>query len=90
MSWSGRSADPTDLMVTVLAEDAHDFRSRLHEITAPTLVVAGAEDPFYSEALFRETATGIPGAKLILYPGMGHPAHGKQFARDVLEFLTGP
>ncbi len=60
---------------------------RLHEITAPTLVVAGAEDPFYSEALFRETAAGIPGARLVLYPGMGHPARGKLFARDVLAFL---
>ena len=87
LSWSSRSADPTDLIVTILAEDAHDFRSRLHEIAAPTLVVAGAEDPFYTEALFRETAAGIPGARLILYPGMGHPAHGQQFARDVLAFL---
>ena len=87
MSWFDRPADPSDLIVTILAEDAHDFRGRLHEITVPTLVVAGAEDPFYSEALFHETAAGIPGARLILYPGMGHPAHGKQFARDVLAFL---
>jgi pimeloyl-ACP methyl ester carboxylesterase len=87
MSWSSRRADPSDLIVTILAEDAHDFRARLHEITAPTLVVAGADDPFYSEDLFRETAAGIPGARLILYPGMGHPAHGRQFAHDVLAFL---
>jgi pimeloyl-ACP methyl ester carboxylesterase len=87
MAWTGSPADPTDLIVTILAEDAHDFRSRLHEIAAPTLVVAGADDPFYTEALFRETAEGIPGARLILYPGMGHPAHGRQFARDVLAFL---
>ena len=73
-----------------MAEDVHDFRDRLDEITAPTLVIAGTDDPFYTEALFRETAVGIPGAKLILYPGMGHPAHGKQFARDVLAFLGGP
>ncbi len=51
-------------------------------------MIAGAEDPFYTEALFRETAAGIPGARLVLYPGMGHPAHGKRFARDVLAFLT--
>ena len=87
MSWSSRSADPSDLIVTITAEDAHDFRDRLAEIAAPTLVIAGADDPFYTEALFRETAAGIPGALLILYPGMGHPAHGKQFARDVLAFL---
>ena len=87
MSWSSRSADPSDLIVTIAAEDAHDFQDRLVEIAAPTLVIAGADDPFYTEALFRETADGIPGALLILYPGMGHPAHGKQFARDVLAFL---
>jgi pimeloyl-ACP methyl ester carboxylesterase len=79
--------EPSDLIVTVAAEDQHCFRSRLHEIVAPTLVIAGACDPFYSEQLFRETAAGIPDARLILYPKMGHPARGKQFGRDVLAFL---
>ncbi len=54
---------------------------------APTLVVAGDKDPFYTEALFRETAEGIPHARLILYKGMGHPAAGKQFEQDVLNSL---
>jgi len=45
-------------------------------------------DPFYTEALFRETAAGIPGARLVLYPGMGHPPHGRRSARDVLAFLS--
>ena len=79
--------DPTDLIVTVEAEDQHNFKDRLHEITAPTLVIAGDQDPFYTPALFRETAAGIPSARLCLYPGMGHPATGKQFQRDVLAFL---
>ena len=74
-------------MITIEAEDKHDFKDRLAEIKAPTLVVAGDKDPFYTEALFRETAAGIPNASLILYPGQGHPASGKQFARDVLTFL---
>jgi pimeloyl-ACP methyl ester carboxylesterase len=79
--------DPSDLVVTVEAEDTHDFKDHLGEISAPTLVVAGDKDPFYTETLFRETAEGIPNARLILYPGMGHPASGKQFGRDVLAFL---
>jgi len=33
--------------------------SRLGEITAPTLVIAGERDPFYSPALFRETAAPV-------------------------------
>jgi hypothetical protein len=48
---------------------------------------AGDKAPFYTETLFRETAEGIPNAKLILYKGMGHPASGKQFSQDVLTFL---
>ena len=83
--------DPSDLVVTVEAEDQHAFKSRLAEITAPTLVIGGADDFFYSPALFRETADGIPNAKLCLYekafPTMGHPAGGKQFRRDILAFL---
>ncbi len=85
--WLPAPKDPSDLVITIEAEDKHDFGKRLAEITAPTLVVAGDRDPFYTEALFRETAAGIPNARLILYPGMGHPASGKQFGRDLLAFL---
>lgn len=80
--------DPSDLIVTVEAEDKHDFKERLGDITAPTLVIAGDQDPFYSETLFRETAEGIPNARLILYAEKGHAPAGKQFGRDVLDFLT--
>jgi pimeloyl-ACP methyl ester carboxylesterase len=79
--------NPSDLVITVEAEDTHDFKGRLAEITAPTLVIAGANDPCYSETLFRETAEGIPNGRLILYAGMGHYAAGKRFERDVLRFL---
>lgn len=79
--------DPGDLVVTVEAEDKLAFKERLAEIAAPTLVAGGVADFFYSPALFRETAAGIPNAKLCLYEHMGHPAGGKQFRRDVLAFL---
>ena len=84
----GAPRDPTDLVVTVEAEDKFNFKDQLAQIAAPTLVVAGTRDPFYSEALFRETAEGIPDARLILYERMGHPAAGKQFRQDVLAFLS--
>jgi pimeloyl-ACP methyl ester carboxylesterase len=80
--------DPSDLVVTVEAEDKHDFQDRLAEIRALTLVIAGARDPFYTEALLRETAVGIPNAWLILYAGKGHAPAGKQFSQDVLTFLN--
>ena len=84
----GAPDDPSDLVITVGAEDVHDFKDRLSEIKARTLVVAGDKDPGYTETLFRETAAGIPDSKLILYEGMGHPASGKQFSQDLLSFLT--
>jgi pimeloyl-ACP methyl ester carboxylesterase len=73
--------------VTIEAEDKHAFQGRLGEVTVPTLVVAGDRDLFYGEELVRETAEGIPDARLILYKGQGHPAAGKQFQHDVLAFL---
>jgi pimeloyl-ACP methyl ester carboxylesterase len=84
----GAPRDPSDLIVTVEAEDAHAFRDHLGEIGAPTLVIAGDADPFYTPDLFRETAEGIPGARLVLFTGMGHPASGPRFRRAVLDFLA--
>lgn len=83
----GRPDDPSDLAVTIEAEDKLDFKDRLSEITAPTLVIAGDKDPFYTPMLLRDTAKGIPNARLILYKGMGHPALGKQFKKDLKDFL---
>ena len=54
---------PFDVAITIEAEDKHAFKDRLHEITAPTLVIAGDKDPFYTPGLFRETAEGIPNSK---------------------------
>ena len=85
----GAPDDPSDLIVTIEAEDSFDFLDRLGEIAVPTLVVAGAADLGYTEGLFNQTAEGIPGAKLVLYPGMGHPAKGAVFGRDLRAFLLG-
>jgi pimeloyl-ACP methyl ester carboxylesterase len=67
-------ADPvvaSDLALTIEAEDAFDLAT-LPPVEAPTLVVAGANDRFYSEELFRQTAGLVPGARLVLVPGKGH------------------
>jgi pimeloyl-ACP methyl ester carboxylesterase len=84
----GGSNDLSNLVVTVAAEDKHFFQDRLAEIRAPTLVIAGMEDPFYSPDLFCETAAGIPNARLMLFEKMRHPAVGRAFNREVLRFLT--
>jgi len=45
---------------------------RLHAIRAPTLVIHGDSDPLITPSGGRATAKAIPGAKLMLVPGMGH------------------
>jgi len=84
----GRPSDPSDLAVTYAASSAHEFVDRLARIQVPTLVVGGERDPFYTPVSFRETAEGIPNARLRLYERMGHPVSGRRFARDLLEFLA--
>ncbi|WP_166785782.1 MULTISPECIES: alpha/beta hydrolase [Cryobacterium] len=85
------SASP-DLITTIRAEDAFNLRDRLREIEAPTLVVGGDQDGFYTPELFRDTAALIPNGRLILYPGQGHLAaiSDPRLMPDVLEFLDGP
>ena len=49
-----------------------DRREMLHGITAPTLVIHGADDPLVRIAAGRDTAANIHGARLKIIPGMGH------------------
>ncbi|MGH8481845.1 MAG: alpha/beta fold hydrolase, partial [Nevskiaceae bacterium] len=44
----------------------------LRRITAPTLVIHGAEDPLVPVAAGHDLAQHIPGARLSIIPGMGH------------------
>lgn len=82
----GSPSNPSDGLVEIEAEDKHNFKERLVEIKVPTLVIGGDKDFFYP---IRETADGIPNAKLILYKGAGHGAFMKrQFSEDVLAFLN--
>lgn len=72
--------NPSDGLVEIEAEDKHDFKERLAEIKVPTLVIGGEEDFFYP---IRETAAGIPNAKLILYEGVGHLAIMKEWGTSL-------
>jgi pimeloyl-ACP methyl ester carboxylesterase len=81
--------DPSDMLVTVAAEDAFDASPDLHRITAPTLLVAGGRDRFYAPELFRETAERIPNARLLLYQDKGHAGviTHKPAIREIVNFL---
>jgi len=49
-----------------------DRRPFLSTITAPALVIHGADDPLLSVESGRDTARSIPGARLLIIEGMGH------------------
>ena len=52
--------DPSDTLVVLAAEDAFDAEPGLERIQAPTLVLGGAADSFYSEELFAERPAASP------------------------------
>ena len=75
----------------VLESDINlDVKDKLPRIAAPTLVIGGANDPFYGADNIRETARLIPNAELSLIEGGGHAVvktKTKIFENRILEFL---
>ncbi len=51
---------------------AGDRTAELRRIGAPTLVIHGSADPLIAPSGGRATARAIPGARLLMVPGMGH------------------
>ena len=78
-----------DVLAVLGAEDEFDVAQRLDEVAARTLVVGAERDRYYSPQLFRQTADGIPDARLVLYPRIGHMGTilHPRFGRDVAAFL---
>jgi pimeloyl-ACP methyl ester carboxylesterase len=83
--------DLGDMATTIEAEDDFDLAARPQPIRAPTLIVAGEDDRFYSPALFEETARLIPGSRLVLLGGRGHATTlmDAAYPREPLRFLAG-
>ena len=70
----------------------HKATDRLHEITAPTLVITGDADLLVSPANSDVLARSIPGAKLVKVPGGSHGFNFETpdvFNREVVDFLAG-
>ena len=68
-----------------------DFRDRLSEIRAPTLVVAGADDPATPPEHAQLLAERIPRARLVVIDGAAHLANVEQperFSRLVADHLA--
>ncbi|MEU0389879.1 bifunctional 3-oxoadipate enol-lactonase/4-carboxymuconolactone decarboxylase PcaDC [Streptomyces chartreusis] len=69
-----RRADPDAYAACCDALAAFDLRDRLPEISVPTLLVAGRDDPATPPAHLREIADAVPGAALVELPGASHLA----------------
>lgn len=52
-------------------------------------MLGGYNDYYFPVEMYRETAAGIPNAKLVLYEGKGNIISGKKFNEDILAFLNG-
>ncbi|MEU9115791.1 3-oxoadipate enol-lactonase [Streptomyces sp. NPDC048483] len=69
-----RTVTPAGYAACCDALATYDLRADLPRIAAPTLVIAGREDPATPPAHARELADGIPGATLLELPGAAHLA----------------
>jgi pimeloyl-ACP methyl ester carboxylesterase len=80
--------NPADAIAMIRAEDAFDVRDRLNDIPTETLVICGAQDPFWTLEMFAETACRLPRGKLIMYRDRGHALiTAPEFFSDVTTFL---
>lgn len=68
-----RGYNPAGVARQMAAVSANgDRRDKLRNITAPTIVIHGEDDPLVPVAAGRDTANSIPGAQLLEIPGMAH------------------
>ena len=67
-----------------------DLRPDLPRITAPTLAIAGEDDPATPPPYLQEIADGVPDGRLVVVPEAAHLAAAEQpqaVAAAVLEHL---
>ncbi|MET8029911.1 bifunctional 3-oxoadipate enol-lactonase/4-carboxymuconolactone decarboxylase PcaDC [Streptomyces avermitilis] len=83
-----RTADPEAYAACCDALAAFDIRDRLESITAPTLLIAGRQDPATPPAHLREIADAVPGASLTEIAGASHLAPAER-PEAVLAALRG-
>ena len=64
--------DPASSLATMAADEANDAEPQLGRVTAPTVVIGAEHDVYYPPGLVRLTAAGIPGARVVIFPGKSH------------------
>lgn len=63
-------------------------KAALAGVTAPTLVIHGADDPLVSVEAGKDTAASIPGARLVVLPRMGHAMPIETWPRMIDEIVS--
>jgi len=63
---------PALVLLPWLVRDSFDNRAKSASLDLPTLVVHGTEDTIVPSAMGQDLARRIPGARLLLVPGMDH------------------
>ena len=88
----GSAQTPAAVIAALKAvRDRPDARPGLGAIGVPTLVIVGDQDTLTPPAKSEEIARGVPGAKLVIIPGVGHVANleaADKFNSAVLDFLA--
>jgi pimeloyl-ACP methyl ester carboxylesterase len=82
--------DLAAMATTIEAEDTFDLAACRRPIRAPTLILVGSADHWYSRELFAETACLIPDSRLRVFEDRGHVSVYKhpEWARDIERFLS--
>jgi len=85
------SNPPEGYAACCLAIGAMDLRPAIGTITAPTLIIAGADDPATPPAMSEDMRARIPGAELVVLPRAAHILNIEQAERvnrQLLLFLA--
>jgi len=72
------------------ANITHDTRSRLHQIQAPTLILAGKDDELTPPNMAEELNSEIPKSKLLIFEQGGHGLYWEVpelFNESVIDFI---
>jgi pimeloyl-ACP methyl ester carboxylesterase len=80
-------SDPQDFLTTLEADLNHDTTGRLDEISTPSLIIGGSEDPFFSEDLLREKQ--ILGVRQPWYPQLRVLPHPPSLQPSSVESTAG-
>lgn len=70
-----------------------NIQAELAGITAPVLILGGAEDPLVHPQALTRTAEGLPNAQLVIWPNTGHAPqleHPEHFRKLLMDFLKQP